>query len=152
MISLPGAITFTAAVHCFCGHCRELLLLCACEGDPSAGRDSIYCNLPPPLPRLSQQQGKTKRQTETEVKSETDIQQQKHFLMRWASLVAVCKPLLSFDVHLFLRSEGEQLVHTLQTQGGRLTAMVELFIPSISSSEQLPMLINALGMDGGRKE
>ena len=109
--------------------------MCACEGDKSAGRDHIYCNLPPPSLQTD---------TGTDTGTGTPAQQQ-HLLMRWASLVAVCKPLLSFDAHLFLQREGTGLVATLQTQGPRLTVMLEQFLSSLPSSPQLPMLTNALG-------
>lgn len=76
---------------------------------------------------------------------EASAQQKQHLLLRWASLVSVCKPLLSFDPHLFLQSEGRQLAETLHSQGPRLTSLLEQYVPSIPSSQELPMLINALG-------
>lgn len=135
-VDSSGAISFTPEVHRFCGHCRELCLLCACEGDSSAGRDCIFCNLPPP-----RADSDAKSCPDTGAVSTAHMQQ---VLVRWASLVEACKP-LSFDPHMFLQGEGERLVDILSNQGARLLSMVENFIAQLSSSEQLPTLINALG-------
>lgn len=119
-------------MHRFCGHCRELCLLCSCEGDPSAGRDCIFCNLPPPGA------GSDK------VEAAADSKTLQHLLLRWASLVAACKP-LRLDAHQFLQAEGERVVGTLIAERPRLLTMVEQFIAAMSTSDQLPVLINALG-------
>ena len=99
--------------------------MCSCSGDRDAGRDRIFCNLPQPSP--------------------PENHPQKYFLLRWASLVDAAKAMV-FNVHLFLRSEGDALVFTLQSEGQRLTSMVEHYITLIPSSQELPMLINALGI------
>lgn len=141
-VFFSGALTFDANVHRFCGHCRELCLLCSCEGDASAGRDCIFCNLPPPPSQI------TSTQTHTDTSKNADLEpgpeKHAHLLLRWASLVHASQA-LQLDANLFLQREGEGLVAILRSEGHRLLSMVEQLIVTLPTLEQLPVLVNALG-------